>query len=349
MSHQNGRRYLSLLLFLFPLLALLLACTPSHPQSTFDALGDVAQKQLLLFRVIFWAAVFVFVVVEAILLYSVIRFRRRPNQAHPVPIHGNSRLEWAWTLAPAIVLAVIAVPTVRYVFETGNVPENEALRIKVIGHQWWWEFRYPQEYGNVVTANELRIPVGQVVVLTLESKDVIHSFWIPKLAGKVDLIPNRTNIMWIRAESEGEFYGQCAEFCGIAHAKMRFRVKAEASESFEAWVKAMKAPPPPPGSDAEAEGARLFTQKGCIACHKIEGTAAVGILGPNLTLFASRSTVGAGILDNTEYNVARWLRDPDEVKRGNLMAALAPFYRDPTMRLKEGEIEALVAYLHSLQ
>ena len=201
--HPLTRAVATALLLL--LLATLVACTPSHPQSTFDTAGPVARSQLTLFYWIFWAAVFVFVTVEGALLYLVIRYRRKPGDADPEQIHGHTALEIGWPILPAVILAVVAVPTVMTVFYNANPPDPSAMRVDVVGHQWWWEFHYPE--GDVVTANEMHIPVDEVVIISLDSKDVLHSFWIPKLAGKVDVVPNNVNTMWIKADTTGEFLG----------------------------------------------------------------------------------------------------------------------------------------------
>jgi cytochrome c oxidase subunit 2 len=329
---------LSLLLFLGVVLpAVLAGCTPANPQSTFDAQGPVARMQLRLFYIIFWAAVFVFVSVEGILLYTVIRFRRRPGQGVPPQFHGNTPLEIGWTLAPAVVLIVIAVPTVTTMFRLANPPSEDRIHVRVVAHQWWWEFQYP-ELG-VVAANEMHIPAGRVVTLTLESEDVIHSFWVPKLAGKTDIIPTRKNTMWLQADAPGTYFGQCAEFCGIAHALMRLRVIAQPKEEFEVWVQVQRAAPEPPLGEA-ARGAQIFAAGACVACHTLAGTPAQGRVGPNLTHFASRQTLGAGLLDRSPENVAKWLKDPQAVKPGNKM---------PNLNLQDEEIRALVAYLESLK
>ena len=208
------------------LILLLAACYPDNPQSTFGVSGPVAQSQLNLLYWILGAALFVFVVVGAILMYITIRYRRRAGDGDPEQIHGNTPLEIGWTIAPSLVLVVIAVPTVLTVFDNLNSPDPNAMTVDVVGHQWWFEFKYPHPDGEstVVTANELHIPVGEVVNINLDSKDVLHSFWIPKIAGKVDLVPGNKNFMWIQADEAGEYLGQCAEFCGEAHALMRFRV-----------------------------------------------------------------------------------------------------------------------------
>ncbi|MBI2936180.1 MAG: cytochrome c oxidase subunit II, partial [Chloroflexi bacterium] len=321
----------------------LVGCTPSHPQSTFDTAGPVARSQVVLFYWIFWAAVFVFVTVEGVLLYSIIRFRRRQGQGMPPQIHGNTRLEIAWTIAPALVLAVVAVPTIMTIIDNARVPPG-AMRVRVIGHQWWWEYQYPDL--NIVAATELYIPVGKPVSITLESNDVIHSFWVPKLAGKTDAIPTNVNKLWLQADEPGWYEGQCAEFCGIAHALMRLRVRALPQEEFDGWVKAQQAPaatPPAPGPTKA--GADYF--KGvCSACHSIDGWGELAkeaqqgfkLIGPNLTHLASRETIVAGLFENNAENLARWLRNPPAAKPGSLM---------PNLRLSETDISNLVAYLQS--
>ena len=334
------------------LLVVLAGCTPDHFQSTFDTSGPVARSQLALFYVIFWAAVFVFIVVGGILLYTTIRFRRKSDAEEPEQIHGHTRLEIGWTIAPILVLIVVAVPTVLTIFDNANSPDPDGLTVDAIGHQWWWEFRYP-EY-DLVTANELHIPVGEVVNVNLESIDVIHSFWIPKIAGKVDLVPNSPNFMWIEVDEDkpGEYFGQCAEFCGVAHAHMRFRVIAESREDFDAWVASQKEPAPTPTDPLAVEGHDIFmgNQAGCWSCHTVAGTRkARGTTGPNLTHVASRSHIASGILENTQANLRSWLEDPNKIKIGNIMSRDAAVYTDPAKRLSEPQISALVAYLRLLE
>ena len=335
---------------LLGVVALVVGCYPSHPMSTFDAKGPVAQQQLDLFVLILWLAAVVFVAVVGALLYAVIRFRRRLGQDIPKQVHGNTRLEVAWTIAPALVLVVIAVPTITTIFDTANTPEQEeVLEVKVTGHQWWWEFEYPQL--GLVTANELHIPpVPWVIDVTLESEDVIHSFWIPKLVGKTDVVPNHINTLWFSADvpALGEpvtYLGQCAEFCGISHALMRFRVIVEPSkETFDDWVAGQKAAPGVPTGDAAA-GADLFAngefagRQRCVFCHTIEGMLIKGKVGPDLTHVGSRTTIAAGILENTPENLAAWLRDPPAVKPGAKM---------PVLGLTEGQVSDMVSYLQSL-
>ena len=359
----SWRLSLKLLLIALGVSAVLLAlgCTPSHPQSTFDPAGPIAEKQRDLFLIIFWAAVVVFVVVVGALLYTVIRYRRRRGQTEiPAQTHGNTKLEVSWTIAPAVVLAVIAIPTVIYTFDISADAGPDALQIDVTGHQWWWEFEYP-EY-DLVTANEMHIPVDRQVQLTLRSDDVIHSFWIPKLAGKLDVVPSNVNKMRFTASETGEFLGQCAEFCGVAHALMKFRVFADTQEDFDAWVAEYHSPSTPPSKLGQT-GATLFASRGCLLCHTVDGpsTAAsrqslkdafergeLRFPAPNLTTLGTRTTIAGGLLEMTRRNLERWLRDPDEVKEGNRMAQLANVYVDPQSKLAEEEISALAAYLLSL-
>ena len=333
------------------LVAGLISCTPDHPQSTFDAVGDVAKRQLNLFMWIFWAAVIVFIIVEGALIYIVFRYRRRPGDGLPKQTHGNTKIEIAWTLAPAIVLAVVAVPTVTTLIDLSGAPPDNALHVRAIGHQWWFEFEYPEQ--GVTTANELHVPVGRPVRVTLESKDVIHSFWIPKVVGKVDMVPNHVNRLptfIIPEDSPGMYLGQCAELCGTAHALMKFRVIAETPEEFENWVQLQNEPGKPPSTELQQMGYDLFIGKGsCLACHTIEGTIAQSKTGPDLTHFGSRTSLGAGVVENTPDNLALWLDHPDNLKPGTIMASNAMIYRDPSQGLTDSEIESLVAYLKGLK
>jgi len=334
------------------LLALILGCTPSHPQSTFDALGPVAKSQLDLFYLIFWVAVVVFIAVGGAFLYAAIRYRRRRGQGDPEQTHGNTKLEIVWTVIPAIVLIAIAIPTIITIFDNADapiLPKDGGLLIEATGHQWWFEFRYPD--SDVVTANEMHIPVGEPVTVNLDSVDVIHSFWVPKLAGKVDMVPNNPNHLWLMADEPGVYYGQCAEFCGISHANMRFKVIAQPRAEFDAWLLAQAALPFEPVDPLAIEGKDVFLsiEAGCRGCHTVAGTSARGRLGPNLTHFGSRRQLASGILDNTQANLRRWLLDPNEVKPGNVMGEAAAIYVNPDKALTEPQISALVAYLRSLE
>ncbi len=313
--------------------------TDQLPQTALLPGSEVAEYQQQLLVWIFWLAVVVFVFVEGALVYAMLRYRRRPGDPLPRQVHGNTRLEIAWTIAPALILVGIAVPTAQTIFSTQDVePHPNDLKVNVVAHQWWWEFQYPDL--KVVTANELHIPVGQRVFLTLDSADVIHSFWIPKFAGTRDVNPGTTNHIWFTAKITGDFPGQCKEFCGASHANMRLRVFSQQKADFDAWVKDQQRAPAPPAAGDAARGAEIFAKGQCVACHTIEGTPGKGTIGPNLTHVGSRTTIAAGILPNAPEALARWLHDPPGVKPGSLM---------PNLALSDADVTALVAYLQSLK
>ena len=358
MSHPGSHRYRYAGLALALLLgAVALGCTPADPMSTFDTAGPVARSQLVLFYWIFGAAVLVFILVGGVLLYEMLRFRRKPGDAVPEQTHGHKPLEIGWTILPAVILAVVAVPTVTTVFYNANPPDDpDAITIDAIAHQWWWEFRYPHptEAGEqLVTANEVHIPVDVVINFNLDSKDVLHSFWIPKLAGKVDMVPNGKNTLWLKADVPGEYYGQCAEFCGEAHAKMRFKVVAEPRTVFNTWLVAQGEPEAVPADGSLAlEGQSLFEgrQAECWACHTVKGSSrSRGQVGPPLTHLTDRGHIVDGLMENTPENLRIWLEDPCAVKPGNKMCTGAPVFNDPERKLSDDQISALVAYLSSLR
>ena len=341
-------------LFLLFSIAALVGCTPDNFQSTFDAKGPVARSQLILFYWIFWAAMVVWVIVGGGLIYIVIRYRRRSADDQPPQTHGHTGLEIGWTVVPSVVLAIVAVPTVGAIFYTANSPEPNAMTVEVVGHQWWWEFRYPhptEPDAQMVTSNELHIPVDEVINIKLESKDVLHSFWIPKLAGKVDLVPNETNTMWFEAEEVGLYYGQCAEFCGVAHALMRIRVFAEPRSDFDAWLAHEASNGAEPIEPLAQEGRALFEGDArCFACHTIKGSnRSRGTVGPDLSHFSRRTTLGAGLVENSQANLRAWIEDPDNLKIGTIMRRDAAVYNDPDKALSESEVASLVAYLQTLK
>jgi cytochrome c oxidase subunit 2 len=236
--------------FVFPLLAAAAsACSPDHyPQTALRPLSDYARIGDDIQTTTFYWALGVFVLVEGALLYAIFRFRGKPDDPEPRQVHGNTTIEIVWTVIPALILAAIAVPTVRGIFQTNVVPKGDILKIEVVGHQWWWEFRYPDL--KLTTANEVHIPVGQTVLFRMGTADVVHSFWPPQFAGKRDAFPNRQTRIWFRAEQAGEYPGQCAEFCGIQHGRMAFRVRAQTPEEFQAWVAHMQTLGPKPPSAA---------------------------------------------------------------------------------------------------
>ena len=320
---------------------LLAGCADSTlPQDALDPEGPFAQKVHNLAMPVFAVAGVVFVLVEGLVLYAALRFRRRSDDESPVQVHGNVKAEIGWTIAPAVVLVIIGIFTVGTIVDLDRVPKGaDVLKVDVTGHQWWWEYQYPDQ--KVVTANELHIPTGTNVAITLRSKDVIHSFWPPKLAGKIDVIPNRENHMTINADHPGTYYGQCAEFCGISHANMRLQVIAHEPAEFEAWVKANAAPPEEPdATDPDAvAGQGLFRAKGCASCHAVQGFAA-GAVGPDLTHLQQRKVFAGALFELNEKNLRRWLRDPPAEKPGSIM---------PNLNLTEEEITSLIAYLDTLK
>lgn len=345
MRHRSGGGIYSLLprllkrvfAFLLVSLALPLAGCSSN-QSILEPATTNAREVTGLFYTIFYVALAIFVIVEGLLVYFVIRYQRRPNTDLPEQIHGNTPLEIAWTLAPALVLAVVFVLTIRTMSSVSTSSQPAAtLNVHVIGHQWWWEFQYPDLH--IITANDLHVPVGQVVGLTLASDNVIHSFWVPQLTGKTDLVPSHENKTWLRAEASGEYNGQCAEFCGSQHAHMLFHVVASSPADFDAWVKTQQTVPAASAGDA-ARGADVFSKGACVGCHTIDGTKAQGKVGPNLTHFGSRMSIAAGTLPNSPENLATWLKNPQAVKPENDM---------PNLGLSDADIQSLVAYLESLK
>jgi cytochrome c oxidase subunit II len=361
-----ARRPLRLVTALCLLSVVLAGCSPEHyPQTTLLPRGDFARiADDLLDTTVKWALL-VFVLVEGVLIYAIFRFRGKPGDPEPHQTHGNTTVEIIWTVIPALILAAIAVPTVRAIFQTNATPAGDALRIEVVGHQWWWEFRYP-EY-NLTTANEIHVPVGRTVSLHMGSSDVVHSFWVPQFAAKRDVFANRETRMWFKAEVDGDYPGECAEFCGIQHARMGYRIRAQQPAEFATWVAHMKTLTPKSAPTASADsgshiasqgatiqqpanpngaqgnqyaaGEKLFTAKGCVACHALYAVnAPKGMVGPNLANVGARSYIAAGTLKNTDENLARWIRDPQGIKKGVLM---------PNLGVSEPDSKALAAFLRA--
>lgn len=320
-------------------IVVLLGCGAEHPQSVFRPTSDFASRLDDLFRQILWLAAGVFVVVAGALGYTIFRWRERPDGERPREVHGHVGLEIGWTLAPALILVAIAIPTVRTIFIIDNAPDaEEALVLEVVGRQWWWEFRYP-ELG-IVTANEAHLPVGRTIDVRLRTADVVHSFWVPRLGGKRDLVPGRENRIWFTPDSAGVFWGQCAEYCGTAHALMGFRIIVDHAAGFEAWAARESADAVTPTDPEARAGQAVFMANACVSCHRIAGTPAQGAFGPDLTHFGSRLTIGAGILDNDRENLIRWIDSTQHVKPGNLM---------PEVALTDAQVSQLAAYLSSLR
>ncbi len=315
--------------------------TPPQP-SALSPVGPNGETIANLFNIVLVMAVVVFIVVEGLIIFSAIRFRHRANDgSEPVQVHGNTKAEIAWTIIPALIVVTLFVLALQGLQSLDTPPAQaagQALTIKVIGHQFWWEYQYP-DY-NVTTATDLVIPTGTVVNLEITSVDVIHSFWVPQLNGKTDAFPNHINHTWIQANTPGTYLGQCAELCGLGHANMRVVVVAKTPQDFDQWVKAQQAPAAQPTDAAAQQGQTVFLSGACIGCHTINGTAATGKVGPDLTHMGSRTSLAGGMLANTEGNLKRWLANPPGVKAGSVM---------PNLNLGNQEIDALTAYLLSLK
>jgi len=448
MKGNSRLRQLTSIGFMAVLALGLAACATEYPNTVFEPKSEYGRAIDFLWDRLLLIGTIVFVLVEAALIYVVIRYRHRANDnTKPPQTHGHAFLEILWTVIPAVILIFIAVPTVRTIFQTQARAPAGALQIEVIGHQWWWEFRYPQ-YG-IVTANEIYIPTGRAVDFKMSSQDVIHSFWIPQLSGKRDVLANRTNYIWFTPDSTlgpSVWNGFCTEYCGASHAKMRFRVFTVKPDQFASWVAGQQqpaaigavagAPPPPlmpwpgerdrmpgavltgpaargshqpvnrpapatpvarenpaialagmapgyvfPRHQAEfdyaepktpippgltftkgltgspARGMQAYNSAACIGCHAIYGNPmSMGVVGPNLTHFGSRSTIGAGTFPNTPAYLALWLKNARAMKPGVLMPSLGKNEYDPQLKkpvttggLDDQQIADIVAYLMLLK
>lgn len=334
---SSGTPARRLVAFSVLLLIVLFAVACNDPQSTVNPKSDNADSVQSLYLLVFWLGMLVFVGVTLAAVVFAFVFRERPGR-QARQIHGNTRLEILWTFIPVVILVVMAVPTFQVIIDTTGDPPSDSLVIVATGHQWWFEFAYPGQ--GVTTANELHIPVNRPVSIKLLSDDVIHSFWVPQLSGKTDMVPGHENSLFFTPNEIGEYRGQCAEFCGTSHANMRFRVFVDSQEDFDAWVASTLAERIEPSDELATAGEQVFTTSACIGCHTVRGTVAAARVGPELTHFGSRDTVASGIMDNTPENVARWLRDPPAVKPGSKM---------PNLNLTEDQIQKLVAYLESLK
>src|SRR3989454_1717856 len=342
------RRALQILVTLFWPVTTSWALPPAQSSSSTSIFSPVSTPAgsifgLSLFVLAVTAAIFV--TVFSLLVYSAVRFRKKADDdgREPPQVYGSNQLELAWTVIPVLIVVVLFLATARIIhgIQDARRPPG-AIEVTTVGHQFWWEYRYPQ-YG-FVTANELHVPVSDrkqptPTFLTLLSADTDHSFWVPRLAGKTDLIPNRTNHMWIDPHQTGVYLGQCAQYCGTQHAKMLLRVYVEPRPDFDRWVRAQRQQVPPNVATSAVEGRRVFESTACINCHGVAGTVATGRFGPDLTHLMSRDTIASGAAPNTPENLRLWIQNPDSIKPGSLM---------PAMNLTGQELDRVTAYLLTL-
>jgi cytochrome c oxidase subunit II len=365
----------AIILPLMLLSSLLFAACGDSPTIT-EPKGIVAAQEAGLFWFILVVATIVFVAVEGWLIFSIVRYRERPNMPQPRQVHGNNTVEIIWTVAPSIFLFAVLAGTIYTMFNLQNISGTNGagrLEVQAIGHQWWWEFDYPNEH--IVTADTLYIPKGWVIQTDLISNNVIHSFWIPEITGKTDVIPGHNNHQIFRADQAGVYRGACAEYCGTQHAHMNFNVVVfDTYGEYTTWLSAQQRAAQTPTSSLALQGQQIFKGAGgCTACHGIVGVnlknfddpVGKGLIGPNLTHFGSRTLIAGGVLENNagtinpttglldhsnnnqcqpgnlaNCNLAKWLRDPQGIKPGNDMVIGT---------LTDAQVNALVAYLESLQ
>jgi cytochrome c oxidase subunit 2 len=324
------------------------AALAQSPTSIFAPAATPAHSIFTLSMLVLSVTLAIFLTVAGLLLYALIRYRHRPGDAdrEPAQIYGSNQIELSWTVIPILIVVMLFLATTRIILRTQAIPKPQtAMDVTVIGHQFWWEYRYPNL--GVVTANELHIPVSDPAhptptYLTMSSADVAHSFWVPRLAGKTDVIPNRVNTMWLDPQQAGLYLGQCAQYCGTQHAKMLLRIYAQTPADFAAWASQQKLPAQQDftGNPAAVEGQAVFMRNACMNCHAISGTAATGRFGPDLTHLASRDTIASGAIQNTPQNLRAWIDNPSSMKPGSLM---------PPMHLNGRDLDAVTAYLTQLR
>ena len=314
------------------------------PTSIFSPASTPASAIAGLSTLVLAVTAVIFVCVCALLVYAIVTFRRRPDDdgSEPAQVYGSNRVEIAWTVVPVLIVMVLFLASARAITSVQNANRpDESILVVAVGHQFWWEYRYPSL--GIVTANELHVPVSDPArptptFITLLSADTDHSFWIPRLGGKTDLIPNRVNSTWIDPYAAGLYLGQCAQYCGTQHAKMLLRVYVDSRDAFDSWVRRQRQPA---REQADvAEGRQVFYKTACINCHTVSGSAATGQYGPDLTHLMSRDTIGSGIAANTVENLRAWIRDPESLKPGSRM---------PAMKLTDRELDSVTAYLATLR
>ncbi|MEO8204601.1 MAG: cytochrome c oxidase subunit II [Chthoniobacterales bacterium] len=335
--------------FLFVLLGTL--CAKADDETTlrpianiFDPLSTPAMQIHHIALLVLAICAGIFFIVSGVLVYTLIKFRKRPNDngREPPQVYGGSQIELAWTVLPILITLVLIAVTARTIGDIQNAEmPGTATKVRVVGHQWWWEIHYP-DFG-VVTANELHIPLSTKehrlrTHITLQSADVAHSFWVPQLAGKTDLIPNHDNETWVEPFKPGVYFGNCAEYCGTQHAHMLLRVIVHTPEDFQKWIAQQKQPAV--NDLAVAKGRDLFYSLACINCHTVDGTIARGGFGPDLTHLMSRQTLGAGVAPMDSESLHSWVQNPQTLKPGCLM---------PDMKLLDEQVKQVTAYLMTLK
>jgi cytochrome c oxidase subunit II len=344
-SRSFGPSCLGVFLFCLSVIPIKAQAQLRNIQNIFDPLSRPAEliKETAVLTLL--VCLGIFLIVSALLFYSVWRYRRRPTDdetQEPPQVYGSTAIELAWTVPPILIVVLLVLATARTIGEIKNVKyPDDALQVRVIGHRFWWEIRYPK--SNVVTANEIHVPVSYLstphpIKLNLESVDVVHGFWIPQLNGKSWVVPNENNSLWIQPTQRGIYLGNCTVFCGPQHANMLIRVIVDSPDDFDKWIaEQQKAPVPAPSVE---EGTKAFIASSCGSCHRIEGTTANGVFGPDLTHYMSRETLGSGVAPNTDENIRTWLKDPQILKEGCLM---------PNMKLDDKEVDQILAYLKTLK
>jgi cytochrome c oxidase subunit II len=334
---------------LFAMAATVAGCASGgpYPLDTLSPKSDLTRAILSLFKEVTILDSIVLVVVVAAMIGAIFIYSSREGDpGEPSAMHSDVTLEMLWTVIPALILVAITIPTVHTIIRTqpDKWPAG-TLEVRVIAHQWWWEFQYPAQ-GGLDTADEVHIPINRTIHFAMTSNDVIHSFFMPSIGGKRDVVPGQNNQITLIADTPGEYYGQCTEFCGASHANMRFRVFVDTPEAFDQWVAHQQSPPFKPTSGPAANGAKIWANAPCAICHTIRGVSGFskdytyGFRGPDLTHFGSRTTLAGSMFDNTPQNVAMWIKDPVAVKPGANM---------PTLGLEGEDLHDLVAYLESLK
>jgi len=316
----------------------------SSPTSIFDPVSTPARSIFGLSLLVLAVTAIIFVAVFGLLAYAVVKFRQRTvdNDREPPQVYGSTQIEMAWTIIPILIVLVLFLASARVIADIQDAkPPHDAVEITVVGHQYWWEIRYPGL--NVVTANEIHVPVSDSAhptptFVTLLSADTDHSFWVPRLAGKTDLIPNHPNRMWIDPHKTGIYLGQCAQYCGIQHAKMLLRVYVQTRAEFDRWVEEQSRSAAM--TNAVSRGRAVFETNACLDCHTVKGIAGNGQFGPDLTHLMSRDTIASGVALNTPENLRKWVKDPSSIKPGATM---------PALQLSDGQLNDVTAYLETLR